>query len=334
MLTQADILSDPIDDDKAYVFQELDAELNSRILLALLHGMYTGILAVTLWNIFVNKCWQIRQALVVVIILLYGLTTITFAANWSYLHSMFIENRKSFWTAYLTIAYRARAPIVMEGITSSMSTIITDSYMIWCCWMVWGQCWITVLLPILSLIAASVLKIIITYYDFRNITEAEFETLYIAFVLATTVWCTILIVYRILTVTGVKHGARSRWRVYRRCIEVLVESSTLYSISLILYLTLFICNNSGLFYLDAIAAITRGVAPTLIIGRAAAGHTRPNDNYDTENTVSSLHFQTASSEVGMTSLQESTIESAVHEIDIEAQQEQSDELMEVVERTE
>ncbi|PBK94904.1 hypothetical protein ARMGADRAFT_1097928, partial [Armillaria gallica] len=91
--------------------------------------------------------------------------------------------------------------------------------------------------------------------------------------------------------------------------------------------------NSGLVYLSSIAAIARGVAPTLIIGRAAAGHTRPNDD-DSENTVSSLHFQTASSEVGMTSFQESTIESTVFEIDIEAQQEQSDELVVVVERME
>ncbi len=50
--------------------------------------------------------------------------------------------------------------------------------------------------------------------------------------------------------------------------------------------------------------------------------------------MSSLHFQTASSEAGMTSYQESIIESAVHETDIEAQWEQSEELVEIVERTE
>ncbi|PBK94921.1 hypothetical protein ARMGADRAFT_1029264 [Armillaria gallica] len=138
-----------------------------------------------------------------------------------------------------------------------MSTITTDLYMIWCCWMVWGQHWLVVLLPILSLTAASGK-------------------------------CTLLIIYHILTIAGVKHGA---------------------------------------------AAIARGVAPTLLIGWAAAGHTRLNDD-NSENTMSSLHFQTAGSEFGSTSFQESTIESAVSEIDIEAQQEQSDELVEVVERME
>ncbi|KAK0219909.1 hypothetical protein IW262DRAFT_1554220 [Armillaria fumosa] len=333
MSTQADIPSDLSNDEKAIAFQNLDAYLNAMILYALLHGMYTGIIAIALWNIFINKCWQIRQALVVVIILLHGLATIDFAANWSFVHSGFIENGKSFWTAYLTFDTGGQAIMLLEGIASSMSTIITDLYIIWCCWMVWGQCWVTVLLPILSLIAATVLKIIITYYTYRNIPEEIFTTFYVVFILATTLWCTTLIIYCILTGAGVKHGAGGQLRVYYCCIEVLVESSALYSVSLIVFLAFLIQGDFGLLYLDNIASITRGVAPTLLIGRAAAGHTCPNDDDGSVTTVSSLHFQIASSEVSTTSYQESTIESAIYETDIEAQQEQLDGLVEVVERT-
>ncbi|KAK0212059.1 hypothetical protein IW262DRAFT_1301503 [Armillaria fumosa] len=272
----------------------------------------------------INKCWQIQRALVIVVILLYSLTTINFSANWSFVHFAFTENEKSFWTAYLAFYNGGQAILVVECIASTISTIITDLYMIWCCWMVWGQCWITVLLPILSLIAATVLKIIRTYYEYRNIPEVIFSTLYTAFVLATTLWCTLLIIYRILTVVGVKYKADSRLRVYYHCIEVLVESSALYSISLTVFLALTICGNFGMVYLDVIAAITRGVAPTLLISRAAAGRTHPNDDDDS----------TASSEVDTISFQESNIESTVHETDIEAQQEQLDELVEVVKRTE
>ncbi|SJL18483.1 uncharacterized protein ARMOST_22072 [Armillaria ostoyae] len=354
MATEADIPSGLTDDEKAYVFQFLDAQLNSMILLALLHGMYTGILAVTLWNIFTNKCWQIRCVLVVVIILLHALITIGFAADWSFVHSAFIEKGKGFWAAYLDLDDEGQAAFLVQSITASMSTIVTDLYMIWCCWMVWGRRWPVVLIPILSLITATgkvtnfmmfsspfsvyptfcvVSKIFEVYRDYIN----EFNTaaeilvpLYTAFILATTLWCTVLIIYRILTVTGVRYGAGSRLRVYHRFIEVLVESSALYSISLIVFLAVTICNNFGLVYLDVIAGIAKGVAPTLLIGRAAAGHTRPNDDYD-ESTVSSLQFQ-APSEVGMTSFQESTTESAILETDIEAQQEWSDELVVVVER--
>ncbi|KAK0467402.1 hypothetical protein IW261DRAFT_1598239 [Armillaria novae-zelandiae] len=255
MSTQADIPSDLTDDYKASVFQYLDAYLNSIILYALLHGIYTGITAVTLWNIFINQCWQIRRALVVVIILLYSLTTIDFAVNWSLVHFAFIQNGKSFWTAFWEFNCGGQAIMVIEGIVSSISTIITDLYMIWCCWMVWGQCQVTVLLPILFLIAATG-KVANLIYSLSTVQEI-FTTLYIAFVLATTLWCTLLIIYRILTVTGFKHGA-----------------------------------------------------------------------------VSSLHFQTASSEASTTSYREPTIESSVYEVDIEAQQEQGEELIEVVERTE
>ncbi|PBK59773.1 hypothetical protein ARMSODRAFT_1090596 [Armillaria solidipes] len=347
MATQADIPSDLPDDIITAIFQNLDAQLNPMIIFAQLHGMYTGILAVTLWNIcepgvsslqhqsqtemaVINKCCRIRRALVVVIILLHALITISFAAEWSYVHSAFVENGKSFWTVYLKLTSPAQAVSLEAGIAASMSTILADLYIIWCCWMVWGQRWVVVLLPILSLISATVLKILEVYYQYVNTHTEVFPTLYTSFVLATTLWCTLLIIYRILTVAGVKHGAGGQLGVYQRFIEVLVESSALCSISLIVFLALASHGDFGLYYLDTIASIAKGVAPTLLIGRAAAGHTRPNDEGN-GSIVSSLHFQ-APSEVGTTSTQESTTESAVLETDIEAQQQQSDELVVIVER--
>jgi hypothetical protein len=46
-----DIPLDLTGDRSAYIFQFLDTQLNCGMLYALLHGVYTGILAVTLWNI-------------------------------------------------------------------------------------------------------------------------------------------------------------------------------------------------------------------------------------------------------------------------------------------
>ncbi|PBK67578.1 hypothetical protein ARMSODRAFT_1020583 [Armillaria solidipes] len=322
MATQTDIPSDLTDDDKASIFQYLDAELNSTILFALLHGIYTGILAVTLWNIFINKYWSIRRTVVFVIILLHALITIDFAVNWSYARSPFIENGQSFWTVYLKFSNGPGQAIFWEGgITATIGTILSDIYIIWCCWMVWGRRWVIVLLPILSQICAIASKIIKEYRDYFNTPEGIFPMLYISFVLVTTLWCTLLIIYRILTVAGIKRGADSRLRVYRHFIEVLVESSALYSISLIVFLALAIRGDFGAYYLDVIAAIAKGVAPTLLIGRAAAGHTRPKEDCD-ESAVSTLRFRTPS-ELCATSFQETvtTMHSAVLEIDIEAQPE-------------
>ncbi|PBK79901.1 hypothetical protein ARMGADRAFT_1092677 [Armillaria gallica] len=338
MATQTDIPSDLTDDDKAQIFQFLDGRLNSAILYMLLHGIYTGILAVTLWNIFTNKCWPIRRTMVFVIILLHVLITVNVANTWSYICSGFIENGKSFWTVNMKLNSAGQAVSLETGITASISTILADLYMIWCCWTVWGRRWLVVLLPTLSLISATgkvfnlvyslriynsmfylVSKIIDVYHIYFLKPADVFPMLYISFVLATTLFCTLLIIYRILTVAGAKRGAEGRLRVFHRVIEVLVESSALYSICLILFLACTICDNRGEVYFDVIAAIAKGIAPTLLVGRVAAGHTRPDDDCD-ESAISTLRFQPPL-ELGTTSLQESTTRSAIFDTDIEAQPE-------------
>ncbi|PBK70855.1 hypothetical protein ARMSODRAFT_1017633 [Armillaria solidipes] len=323
MVTQTDIPSDLTDDDKAIVFQILDGQLNSGILYALLYGIYTGILAVALWNISINKCWTIRRAVVVVIILLYALISINVAANWSRTRITFIENGQNYWTVYLILDGTNAATWVMN-IAASISIILADLYMIWCCWMVWGRRWLVILLPISSLVAAIVSRTMTEYYNKVNLTSPlwnVFYMLYLSSNLVTTLSCTLLIIYRILAVAGVRHGAVGRLGVYRCFIEVLVESSALYSISLILDLAFAIHNDFTWYYFDTIAAIAKGVAPTLLVGRAAAGHTLPREESD-GSTVSSLHFQTPS-ELGTTSsqLEESTVQSSVLAMDIEAQPE-------------
>ncbi|PBK97579.1 hypothetical protein ARMGADRAFT_1076056 [Armillaria gallica] len=111
-------------------------------------------------------------------------------------------------------------------------------------------------------------------------------------------------------------------RVFHRFIAVLVESSALISIASTIYLVFYIRNDFGAVYFDAIAAIAKGVAPTLLIGRAVAGHTRPAEEYD-ESAVSTLRFQTSSqssqpSQPSEASFQRFTRQSAVLEMDIEA----------------
>ncbi len=98
------------------------------------------------------------------------------------------------------------------------------------------------------------------YYDYFNAyTIADiFFLLYISFNLATTLSCTLLIIYRIVAIAGVRHGAVGRLGVYRHFIEVLVESSALYSISLVLELA-FIIHDGHLrsYYFDVITGIAK-----------------------------------------------------------------------------
>ncbi|KAK0203802.1 hypothetical protein DFS33DRAFT_832849 [Desarmillaria ectypa] len=321
MAIQADIPSYlQTDDDKAFFFQYLDAELNSVILYALLYGVYTGIISVTLWNIFINQRRPIRRGLVVVIMLLHALITLGFGANWSCIRSAFIEHGQSFWTVYLNLRF-AQAAYWERGITMSMSTILTDLYMIWCCWMVWGRRWLVVLLPIISLISATTSKIMAVYLEYLDGSPRGFLVPYATLTLVTTLWCTLLIIYRILIVAGIGRGAEGRLRFYHCFIEVLVESSALYSISLILYLAFTIRNNLGAYYLDTIAGIAKGVAPTLLVTRVTTGHrARPDDSWQ-GSVMASASIMSQSQDRSRASFQEDDPTSPMLDGDLEAQHE-------------
>ncbi len=71
--------------------------------------------------------------------------------------------------------------------------------------------------------------------------------------LASMLWCTSLIIYRIVTVARAGGGLRN----YRHVLEVLVESSALYSISLILYIAFLARNDISSIYFDTLAAFAR-----------------------------------------------------------------------------
>ncbi|PBK86154.1 hypothetical protein ARMGADRAFT_1035872 [Armillaria gallica] len=214
------------------MFQFLDTQLNCGMLYVLLHG----ILAVTLWNIsevnstVIDKCLPLRQALVVVIILLYVLITIGFAVGWSSMHSAFIGNGQSLRIIYLKLN-DMQAFYLERGITASISTSLTDLYMIWCCWVVWGPWrWLIILLPIFSLVSAMVSKIMAVYHEYVNESAGVFPVLYASFILATTLWCTLLIIHRILTVTRIRRGAECDWELFTAGI-VKEPSLTLSSVS-------------------------------------------------------------------------------------------------------
>ncbi|KAK0496097.1 hypothetical protein EDD18DRAFT_1463253 [Armillaria luteobubalina] len=327
MATQTDIPPDLTSDDKVLMSQSLDSALNAIILYAQLHGIYTGIFAVSLWNICdpgafllriqadvngidINKCRSIRRATIVIIILLYAFITTNFAATWSYLYFAFINNGDNIWTVFLKFEVPQQAFTWEMGLSSLISTVFADLYIIWCCWIVWGQRWPVVLLPILSLVSVIVSRIMEMYLkDINSPVIIVFNLLYISFTLTTTLSCTLLIIYRIATIVGIGYRAEGRLTVYHRFLEVLVESSALYSICLILNLAFTIHNNfAWSHYLDVTTGIAKGIAPTLLIGRAAAGHTRPQDESDgSASTVSSIHFQ-VDSEVGTTSSIGSTAE--------------------------
>ncbi|KAK0207684.1 hypothetical protein IW262DRAFT_525448 [Armillaria fumosa] len=178
------------------------------------------------------------------------------------------------------------------GAAAVMSTVVADCTMIWRCWMVWGRRWLVVLFPILCPATGFGLKILeIMNAYLTGIESVSYLVSYLSCILAMTLWCTILIVFRIVTVIRAKNGAKSSLGDYRHVIEVLVESSALHSVTLMIYVALelnnYVVSSS---YLDALAVFTTGIAPTLLVGRVAAGHARPDDSWQ-GSIISSLRFE-------------------------------------------
>ncbi|KAK0435563.1 hypothetical protein EV421DRAFT_1986637 [Armillaria borealis] len=142
---------------------------------------------------------------------------------------------------------------------------------------------------------------IVTYYDASGYNPppqalyleniVSWSTLYSSLILATLLWCTILIIFRILRVGG----AAGRIRVYQRVIEILVESASLYSAVLVVLVVLEARNEVAGSYMENLAIAVRGIVPTILVGRVAAGHARPDDSWSESTPRSSLRFGNRSS---------------------------------------
>ncbi|KAK0445596.1 uncharacterized protein EV420DRAFT_919928 [Desarmillaria tabescens] len=292
------------DDDIKFVYAVNDEYMNELVIHALTHGIYTCVLVVTLWSICTSKVLtygMTRKFMLFMVVLLYVLATIYLAFQWSFTQYAFIEHGQTFWSIFVglqSVTDRAVTFRLVGSITGCISTVIADASMIWRCWIVWGRRWWIILLPILCTISGTIFDAISTYHVVADTTEDQSDSspyalridwtmLSLSFTLATTLLCTLLIIYRIVTVAGGKHGAGLR--SYRGVVEVIVESAALYSASTIVYMAFVARNELTGAYPNVINASIKGIAPTLIVGRVASGHARPDDTWK-GSVLSSLHF--------------------------------------------
>ncbi|KAK0457501.1 uncharacterized protein EV420DRAFT_1764881 [Desarmillaria tabescens] len=277
--------------------------IGSVVLQGVLHGLYTSILAITLWQLWTSKERRNKVVMGVVVTAIYILTTISFGLTCSFLRYVFIDNDEDMVTSYFASQARDRhtvAKIIVTATCGGISTILSDGTMIWRCWIIWGRSWLIIICPMLCTIVGIVCKVLSVYHLVSdNVNGVDEQTaygtrinwsiIYISLIMATTVWCTLLIIFRIVNVgRKVEHGLHR----YRRIIEVVVESAALYTASLIVLLVIVARNDTHGDYLDVITTTIRGIAPTLIVGRVAAGHARPDDSWPS-SALSSLRFGAA-----------------------------------------
>ncbi len=77
--------------------------------------------------------------------------------------------------------------------------------------------------------------------------------LYVSCNLATTILCTLLIMYRIITVSHRGMGIQ----YFRGIIEIIIESALIYSIALLVYIIIVVRNSFEVPYVDILAVFTR-----------------------------------------------------------------------------
>ncbi|KAK0244843.1 hypothetical protein EDD85DRAFT_932833 [Armillaria nabsnona] len=270
-------------DDKSVIFVTLNRNLNRFILQALLHGeaVLIHLFLKYLLNagLAVSSPKHMRSIfLCTTIIALYILLTIPFVIDWALLYCAFIEHGNNYYTIFLTLAssgsLETRCNLVIS-ITGSISTLLVDITITWRCWVLWDRQWRFILISIVCATAGTVMKAMqilsvsfhnsnhdISKTNFFTMAEIDWSLIYILLTLATTLICTLLIVYRII-----RHAP---WMsASRKLIEMLVESSAMYSISLIVYLVLLSKNSESTYYADIISAYVKAIAPTLLVGRVS-----------------------------------------------------------------
>ncbi|PBK90512.1 hypothetical protein ARMGADRAFT_1111877 [Armillaria gallica] len=225
------------------------------------HGIYTGVVAVTLWAVglyfsFLSDAHPSLRLLslasinnfqspgrplflIFIILLLYILAMFNLYKGWAVeIAYTTLPNGESFWTAF---EYNPGTPFFLAlGIDAMLSAILADAALawdlifIWRCWIVWGRSWRIVLVPILctTLAAANVNPVsrsIVAYYS--TFTPGEI-------------------------------------------VPVVLEAH----------------NGLTASYIEELASAIRGIVPTILVGRVAPGHARPDDSWSYNSTESSIRF--------------------------------------------
>ncbi|KAK0496545.1 hypothetical protein EDD18DRAFT_209398 [Armillaria luteobubalina] len=271
----------------------LDDNLNSHILGYYVHGVYTGLFGMAIWQLLaVKKISRARICMGCIITALYTFSVVRVIASLD-------ENSRTYVSATsLRARYNlANSPFVLwdtVGFTmSGLNLIIADCTIIWRCWVVWAHSWKVTILPILFVIGGIVCGVNVVVHQDTVSSDDETGTKWSVATMATTlgtnILCTALIVARIVYVARGHRGILGGIRTYRGVLEILVESAALYSLTFIILMILYPIEGSGYMYPQALSFPVTGIAPTLIILRVASGEARPDES--AHEALSSLHFQ-------------------------------------------
>ncbi|KAK0455352.1 uncharacterized protein EV420DRAFT_596244 [Desarmillaria tabescens] len=266
-----------------FSLQYRDTMLNVTLLESLLYGMYTTVVAFTIWIVAIRDKGRDRLVHGGLVIVMHLIATSHLAVRWNFVRGGFIKHGETEETVY---GYFFDAPKWMLLSTAAFmaNTLIADCIMIWRCWIICGRRWMFVIVPMLCTIVGTIFAGFSIYQQTASpppgsawsAAQIDWTLPYFSMSLVVTLLCTLIIIYRIIMIKpSIEKGTRRLW------IEVIVESASLYAIALIILLAFYTTGNVDANYPIVIATMITGLAPTLIVARVSSGATRPESSWYT-----------------------------------------------------
>ncbi|KAJ7301956.1 hypothetical protein DFH08DRAFT_978288 [Mycena albidolilacea] len=244
----------------------------------------------TRWVMFKRQLYRKNLGIFLALIAMYILATMHIICRWILMRNAFIDQGN---TSLTTTVYLLQPPLwltVLAAVVFTANTLVADCVLIWRCWTIWNRNWMIVGLPICCTLAGAGLGFksiqeqaayVINPNLDRN-TYIDFATPYFALSLVNTCLATLLIIFRIITMTD--RTLRTS-RGYSRVIEIIVESALLYSIAMAVLLPLLVTESPNDVYAQAVVTQITGIAPTLIVARVTFGLARPDETWQAPPTL-------------------------------------------------
>ncbi|KAJ7884572.1 hypothetical protein B0H14DRAFT_2339083, partial [Mycena olivaceomarginata] len=268
------------------------------------------------------------------LIAMYILSTMHIVCRWIIMRNAFINNGDTSITISLYLLQPPLWLTVLAAVVFTVNTLVADIVLIWRCWTIWNRNWWVVTLPICCTLAGAgkhanhrvgwnnLINIfrpwvqkhpraggVCSESQSRQDKVHRFATPYFSLSLVTTCLSTLLIIFRIITMT---ERTTRKSRGYSRVIEIIVESALLYSIAMAIFLPLLVTDSSNDAYAQAVVGQITGLAPTLIVARVTFVLARPDETWQQPTTM--LFY--ASSGPGSTHLSGSIALGHVHDIGV------------------
>ncbi|KAF4617118.1 hypothetical protein D9613_005965 [Agrocybe pediades] len=274
--------------------QYMLANLNGALIYRFMLGIYTGLFALTLYLYFSKKNQTTTQIIIVIgsLAVLYIVTSLSNVLAWLYSnHNFVLYNMNRTQMFLYSVAgdlgwEDSDAAFIPLAIVDGAVFLCADGLLVWRCYHVCSHSLRSFLLPIMLLIAEACLVISWMIYEIflhlkpQNMnthTESIYNRLlsstYISSAL-TSVVATSIICFKIYT--HIVPGLSSR-RHYRTIIDIIIQSSALYSTTVVLQAILgFVVNVDlthtfniavGQIYVQALYDVIKGLAPTLMAAR-------------------------------------------------------------------